>query len=38
VSAAYAALVLSELGEDVRLFVGSWSEWSADSSRPVATA
>lgn len=38
VSAAYAALVLSQLGEDVTLFVGSWSEWSADTSRPVATA
>jgi thiosulfate/3-mercaptopyruvate sulfurtransferase len=38
VSAAYAALVLIGLGEDVSVFIGSWSEWSADSTRPVATA
>ncbi|MFE5670095.1 sulfurtransferase [Agromyces sp. NPDC056523] len=37
ISAAYAALVLSHLGEDVALYVGSWSDWSADPTRPVVT-
>lgn len=37
VSAAHQVLALAEAGIPAALYVGSWSEWSADSSRPVAT-
>lgn len=38
VSAAHAALALAVAGmPDVSLYVGSWSEWCGDPSRPVAT-
>lgn len=38
VSAAHQALALAAAGmPDVALYVGSWSEWCADPSRPVAT-
>lgn len=37
VSAAHQVLALAEAGIPAALYVGSWSEWSADGSRPVAT-
>ncbi|SRR5580765_4548545 len=37
VTAAQAALALGEIGVEATVFVGSWSEWIADPSRPVAT-
>ncbi|MFI0777202.1 sulfurtransferase [Streptomyces sp. NPDC021212] len=37
VSAAHQVLALAEAGIPAALYVGSWSEWSADDSRPVAT-
>ncbi|QEO14839.1 sulfurtransferase [Agromyces intestinalis] len=37
VAAAHEVLVLRTLGIEASLFVGSWSAWSADPSRPVAT-
>ncbi|WP_198664175.1 rhodanese-like domain-containing protein [Jiangella endophytica] len=37
VAAAHQVLVLKSLGIDAALFVGSWSAWSADLERPVAT-
>lgn len=37
VAAAHQVLVLKSLGIDAALFVGSWSAWSADTTRPVAT-
>src|SRR5690606_13712233 len=38
VSAAHLILALEEAGlEGVRLYPGSWSEWSSDPDRPVAT-
>ncbi|MFR9673365.1 sulfurtransferase [Streptomyces sp. TR06-5] len=37
VSAAQEVLALSEAGVDAALYPGSWSEWCADPSRPVAT-
>lgn len=37
VAAAHQVLVLKSLGIDAALFVGSWSAWSADPDRPVAT-
>jgi enoyl reductase len=37
VAAAHQVLVLKSLGIDAALFVGSWSAWSADAARPVAT-
>jgi thiosulfate/3-mercaptopyruvate sulfurtransferase len=36
VSAAHEALALAVAGIDAALYVGSWSEWSSDPSRPVA--
>ncbi|MGW5198546.1 sulfurtransferase [Streptomyces spiralis] len=36
VSAAHEALALAVAGVPAALYVGSWSEWSADPSRPVA--
>ncbi len=37
VSAAHDLLALAHIGMgDARLYVGSWSEWSADSARPIA--
>ncbi len=37
VSAAQAVLALATLGIDAPLYAGSWSAWSNDPSRPVAT-
>lgn len=37
VSAAHQVLALSVAGIPAALYVGSWSEWSSDPSRPVAT-
>lgn len=37
VSAAHEVLALSVAGIPAALYVGSWSEWTADPSRPVAT-
>ncbi|GAA2091859.1 sulfurtransferase [Streptomyces albiaxialis] len=37
VSAAQEVLALELAGIDAALYVGSWSEWTADSGRPVAT-
>lgn len=36
VSAAHEALALAVAGIPAALYVGSWSEWSADPTRPVA--
>ncbi|MGW2964150.1 sulfurtransferase [Streptomyces sp. NPDC001220] len=36
VSAAHEVLALAVAGVPAALYVGSWSEWSADPSRPVA--
>ncbi|WP_431965212.1 sulfurtransferase [Actinacidiphila sp. bgisy160] len=36
VSAAQQVLALAVAGIDAALYVGSWSEWSADPARPVA--
>ncbi|MGK5633032.1 sulfurtransferase, partial [Streptomyces sp. URMC 123] len=37
VSGAHEVLALAAAGIPAALYVGSWSEWSADASRPVAT-
>ncbi|MET9495117.1 sulfurtransferase [Streptomyces sp. NPDC006552] len=37
VSGAHEVLALAVAGIDAQLYVGSWSQWSADESRPVAT-
>ncbi|QNS03659.1 sulfurtransferase [Streptomyces xanthii] len=37
VSGAHQVLALAVAGIDAQLYVGSWSEWSSDASRPVAT-
>ncbi|MEV6672447.1 sulfurtransferase [Streptomyces sp. NPDC051162] len=37
VSAAHEVLALAVAGIPAALYVGSWSEWSSDGSRPVAT-
>ncbi|HEV7628487.1 MAG TPA: sulfurtransferase [Streptomyces sp.] len=37
VSAAHEVLALKVAGFDAALYAGSWSEWSADAARPVAT-
>ncbi|MFT2020355.1 sulfurtransferase [Streptomyces sp. 796.1] len=37
VSGAHQALALAVAGVPAALYVGSWSEWSGDASRPVAT-
>jgi thiosulfate/3-mercaptopyruvate sulfurtransferase len=37
VSAAQLALALAVVGVPAALYAGSWSEWSADPGRPVAT-
>lgn len=37
VTACHDLLALEALGLEARLFVGSWSAWSADPARPVAT-
>ncbi|MGY0057854.1 sulfurtransferase [Streptomyces sp. LZ34] len=37
VSAAHQVLALAVAGVPAALYVGSWSEWSADATRPVAT-
>ncbi|MYR56469.1 sulfurtransferase, partial [Streptomyces sp. SID625] len=36
VSGAHQVLALAVAGIPAALYVGSWSEWSADPSRPVA--
>jgi len=36
VSAAHEVLALTIAGIPAALYVGSWSEWSADTNRPVA--
>ncbi|MBI0299118.1 sulfurtransferase [Streptomyces sp. PRKS01-29] len=37
VSAAHQVLALAVAGVPAALYVGSWSEWSSDDARPVAT-
>jgi thiosulfate/3-mercaptopyruvate sulfurtransferase len=37
VSAAHEVLALAVAGLDADLYVGSWSQWSSDPERPVAT-
>lgn len=37
VSAAQQVLALAVAGRDAALYVGSWSQWSSDAVRPVAT-
>ncbi|KOG54817.1 3-mercaptopyruvate sulfurtransferase, partial [Streptomyces varsoviensis] len=37
VSAAHEVLALAVAGVPAALYVGSWSEWTADTARPVAT-
>jgi len=37
VSAAHEVLALAAAGVPAALYVGSWSEWTADPARPVAT-
>ena len=37
VTAAHEVAALAEVGIAAALWPGSWSQWSADPSRPVAT-
>ncbi|MEO6999902.1 MAG: rhodanese-like domain-containing protein [Terracoccus sp.] len=37
ITAAHQVLALAEIGVDAALYPGSWSEWSLDPERPVAT-
>ncbi|MFT4258331.1 sulfurtransferase [Microbacterium sp.] len=37
VTAAHTALIAAEVGLDVKVFPGSWSQWSNTPGRPVAT-
>ena len=36
-TAAHQVAALAVVGVDAALYVGSWSQWSADPARPVAT-
>ena len=37
VEAAHEVAALATLGVDAALYAGSWSQWSSDPERPVAT-
>ena len=37
VSASHTVLALASIGVEAALFPGSWSAWSNDTARPVAT-
>ena len=36
IASAHSALAFALAGVDARIFIGSWSQWSLASSRPVA--
>lgn len=38
ITAAHTALALHEIGIEACVYIGSWSEWITDPSRPVATS
>jgi thiosulfate/3-mercaptopyruvate sulfurtransferase len=38
VTAAHEVAALASIGVDAALYPGSWSQWSHDPARPVATA
>jgi thiosulfate/3-mercaptopyruvate sulfurtransferase len=37
ITAAVAVAALTAAGRDAALFPGSWSQWSSDPDRPIAT-